>query len=178
MLWYVTLVVSASAIASIHHGTLPYFPIEISRFTADGGPVSMAIFRYGLMFLPIFVWEWSYYLVGAYVGLLMVLFFNDVDHWELHMLGVCIMGAGGAGQLLIKGSTLGLMVAFGLWMSRVVLKVAVVLVYEGATVFSALEKAKHIMYTGRCLEPDMTLKVFRYAGFLQWVVFGIIIVNL
>ena len=101
-----------------------------------------------------------------------------MDDYVLHMIGVGMMGSCVTIHLLIHGDTFQhwlLAFAAGVWLLRLVLKVTVVWLYEVDSLWDVPERARHIMYTGRCKEPGKTLVVFKAAGALQWLVFASIL---
>jgi hypothetical protein len=164
-------------------GNLPYFPIEISRAAADGGPAASFAFKVGFLFGPPLLLllglspSISLYTFAAYIGLQFITFFDDVQHWRVHMFGVMLMSLGAGAHIVFeKGGHINLLVvAAVVWLLRLALKFLVVVWIEQEPIAQAGAKGMYIMYTGRCKEPQVTLSVFRLCGVLQWIAFGLIL---
>ncbi len=180
---YVFLVIVATAAAALLYGNVPYFPIEISRLAASGHWASH-IFKWGLAVIPIlfFVFPISSgdpVLVFIFLNLQLVTFWNDVDHWFIHMLGVVGMGISATVHVLLTWTpekAFILLIAIVIWMVRLILKATMVVLYEAPekyTPYSVGKRSVSIMYTGKCNNP-YTLQVFKLCGVLQWIVFALI----
>lgn len=172
---------------------LPYFPIEVSRSAANGH-YSRIIFQYGIALLPltaILSGEFHMDLVPLYVSLLLIAFFNDVDHYHLHSSGVFCLFL--SFSLIFWNSTSSFQ-RNGLLLSSAVLlmflrwlaKICVVYFVEFRNNAKELHlsplperiwgKVMEIMYRGRyvCRNPRITLTVFRCCAVGQWIVFLIL----
>lgn len=160
-------------IAGYYDESTPYFPIEISR-TATGW-LSGWVFSVGIT-ASVFVFLYSapqHPLVYASVsGLLLLAWVDDVSSWKWHMIGVFVMGVCTVlFAFLRRPETIGLVVAAGgLWITRILMKMVVLFFNEGGF---TRERAMNIMYTG-VVQNNSTLTVFKVAGFLQWIVFGML----
>jgi hypothetical protein len=159
--------IAATWIGSYIDGSVPYFPIEISRTAASG--------RYGYFGLCLGTIVFCPYIQGradgwiSWIGLLILALVDDKMSWNVHMLGVFIMLFGVA----LSNVNLTLLFLLGLlFFSRVVIRFIVVSAYEvnHVTIHNIIQKNKEIMYSGKCAYP-ITLLVFKLSGVLQWVCF-------
>ncbi len=179
---YVFLVIVATGAASLLYGNVPYFPIEISRLAASGR-IASHIFKFGLAIIPALyvlfpISSDDPVMLFAFLSLQLVTFWNDVDHWFIHMLGVggiCISVTVHVLLTWTRVKVFILIVAAVIWTVRLILKALMVVLYEKPekyTLYSVGMTAGSIMYTGKCNNP-YSLHVFRVCGVLQWVVFAL-----
>ncbi len=183
LLIHVCLVIIATAIAALVYGNVPYFPIEISRLAASGWLASH-IFKWGLSILPIAYFLFSTTRVqpvfwAIFIGLQFVTFWDDVNHWFVHMFGVVIIGISAIVHVVSTWSNkqaIILSIAACIWVIRLILKFTMVVLFERPTTYAPYSiaiTAMSIMYDGKCNNP-FTLHVFRLCGVLQWIVFVLI----
>lgn len=187
------LVLALQSVA-LWSGELPYFPIEVSR-TAATTAFNRWLFPFGVLWLvPVACVVDGATLVQlrriapAWLGLLLLAWFDDSHHLLLHMAGVALMLLGVVyarnydfvwgvrrfslwylpvhNKYIIRG--------VALYAFRVLLKVVTValLESEGWSPFAIGWRANEIMQgTSAALYPRVTLNVFRLCGVLQWAVF-------
>lgn len=148
-------------------GSLPYFPIEVSRLAASSMR-SAWIFRIGsilsslVLFYEKGLWE---HLVACF-GFVLLAWFDDTHHYVMHVVGVVVMLLG-AIPLVSWRVQLCAMILF---VARILMKCVMVIskesLFQPRLVFDQL---RSIMLFGTSSED--TLMVFRVTGALQWVVF-------
>lgn len=155
--------------------SIPYFPIEISRLAT--GLHSRWVFLAGtiLAFVASGFSSWNDdpCLLFALTGLVVLAVFDDRAHWGLHMIGVIMIMFAVIGKWFLcrEGGGL-LLVALGLYVSRIVIKTVAVMMYESKTggLYEVFDISLKIMYSGH-VQEQVTLNVFRFAAACQWVVF-------
>jgi hypothetical protein len=164
-----------------YHATPPYFPIEISRCLASNAFVTRTFF-FALAALPVAASRFDRLSLAdvtrahviTYAALWAIAGFDDVEHWALHMLGVALLGVGALRMAWTHNKMDVIVVAGLVYASRLVLKVVVLVWFEGVRSLHEIGAvAANIMYTGQCVSPH-TLTVFKACGVLQWGVFVIV----
>ncbi len=205
MLWLGELqctlvIVLATFAAALVEGSLPYFPIEISRAAANR--YGQCVFGFGIVMLLIWSALHNVLLVMADVedpvdfgtslasfGLLAIALFDDVHSYKLHMLGVVVLILGTACKAFryaSDGAIALLGVALAIYTSRLALKALSVYAYElapsalpnadtkslQAIVIDLGARSRDIMLHGRT-KNVRTLWVFRLCGVLQWIALGL-----
>lgn len=167
---------------------LPYYPIEISRIAANTAFTSF-IFRIvikSLVYLYASKMRPALPPLGVdlvMISLLIIALFDDVNYPTLHTIGVGLLGLSAVvltfeSKHAYRHNLKLCFVAASIWALRLVAKASAVYFFEGAvTLQDAMNKSINIMYHGRlaCVQPDQTLVIFRICGFLQWVVFAILL---
>ena len=187
-------VILATWAAAFRDRSLPYFPIEISR-TATGS-LSRWVFRLGVLAgsAVMHAEADSFDVYITWAGLLLLAWFDDLRHFELHMAGVAVMTLGVGIRAVLFSDTANTVPLFVcaavIYALRVVIKVATVLVLElkkpldSSTMVELLfnahdcrtkciDHAKRIMYYGESSAdaPETTRFIFSICGVLQWLVF-------
>lgn len=153
----------------------PYFPIEVSRCIASNH-VATSIFVYGSIAVACFAMVIGSEHVLTAVALLFIGYYDDVQHWAMHMVGVGLLGIAAASLAYQQQNIAIIASVVVLYGARLVVKFVAVVVYEGVSPWdlSAVASAGfNIMYTGKCLAWQ-TLFAFKLCGVMQWIVFVII----
>jgi len=173
-------------------GSLPYFPIEISR-TATGTR-SKKIFCWGVTACTLAMYMESDSAVNyiTWAGLLVLAWIDDVTSLAGHNAGVVIMSFGAFLRSVThpEASFLLFLAACVIYAPRRLAKVSVVASQELQRPLDAdtllglvfdidgfrtklLKTTMNIMYKGpgEIKQPFTTLAVFKFCGVLQWVVF-------
>jgi hypothetical protein len=164
----------------------PYYPIELSRIAASRS-LSLNWFRFLILSLVVhfFIIDEikTYSLPCIWFSLLIIVVFDDFNHWWLHMLGV----AGLFLSVIFYGietshmpSTVNNAFIIGtiviLWATRVAIKVAAIYFFElkEGQGFGDIGKiSQDIMYNGPsvCMNPEITMIPFKLGGVIQWTCF-------
>ena len=186
---HVAVTILATFVSSLIWGTVPYFPIEISR-TASSGPVPTLIFRTGCSLLLGTIWATN--LLNAstllmWVGLVIVAQFTDVEHLVPHLAGVALVFAGAASMSSVSKGLAPLLTAAVIFAIRLPLKVGALVLLEfgwpspwymilsPSFVLAVRDKAMAVMYQGpeiACKHyPQSIESIFQITAVLQWVSF-------
>lgn len=163
-----------------------FWPIELSRI-ASSGQYSLYWFRFLAITLGYHLFTVDLKtnsVIFIWFSLLAIVFFDDVNYFWLHLLGVyCLIASVIAYGLetwnfpnsLNKGVVICCFCL--IWIVRSVMKIAVIYFFEmenrTLSFVSISEVAKNIMYNGpeSCINPQITMVFFKLAGVLQWVSF-------
>lgn len=157
-------------------GGVPYFPIEISR-TATG-PVAARIFFWGMLLIPLTTLSLdrmlpSRSLCCAWLGLQLITFFDDVNHWSLHMAGVAVLFL----SVLVHHDHEAFVAAVLVYCARIVLKAWAIIVLEAvfpASVSALSDAGFGIMMGTRVPQHWATLWAFKCAGVMQWIALALL----
>lgn len=156
--------VLATFVSCYLDNSAPYFPIEISR-TATG-PIAKVMFPLGVLIsCTVSIVETKRPHV-PFLGFFLLALVDDKQSWQVHMLGVLIMGLGLLREAIQNGKVLVFCLIACIYMGRLVLKAGVTY-HHGYP--KAILVAKEIMFTGRAESPQQLL-IFKLCGLLQWVV--------
>lgn len=180
--------------AAFWDGSLPYFPIEISR-TATG-KLSKNVFRYGVLLCTVVLFAESTSRVDylAWTGLIILSHFDDVTNLLWHQIGVAVMALGVLAKALIADNLYHSLLLFlagaTFYTLRLLIKVGVLVVLEFERPLNAdttvgllwnvqgfrdklLQQAYAIMFKGesRAKHPKASIYLFSLCGILQWIVF-------
>ena len=149
---------------------LPYFPIEISRAMASSKEALLVI-RVTSPFLWFLCQNW--YDRAAWACFLVVAFFDDVNYWVPHMIGVAGMAAVTARLVLGTDGTL-FWIAAALYAFRAALRYASVWLVEGVPPARVHQRVREIERTGYTPSP-FVLNAFRVSGFIQWTIVPLVL---
>lgn len=191
LLVLILVVQSIALLSTDPHEQIPYFPIEISR-TAATTALNRWVFPLGVLLLvPVALrvdgprTRSPMRFTVAWLGLFMLAWFDDKHYWLLHMIGVGLMilsllsacgkwNGGSLGMELLWQNE-RLIGGLVLYAVRVVLKVAVVVLFEAQSLTAPallLAKVQAIALHGAsATQGPFTLSVFRLCGVVQWLAF-------
>lgn len=171
LLWF-KLYLIAVVLTTVYFSSPPYFPIEISRCAASGAHhiFSMGLFesflvyaatlKQGVPLSPLVILIWA--------ALSIIGFFNDVDHWLIHMIGVTILVVAVALKIKEEKRSFGVFwFAFAVYFSRFIFKAQALLFLEHAD--DPLQHNFDIMFGHAAPLHPRTLLAFQFAGFFQWI---------
>ncbi len=166
--------------------TPPYFPIEISRCIASneratnmffwGFIISAFVVAGGEMRHSTTTDAHKLVLYVLLFALFFIGYYDDVDHWFMHMLGVALLGATAVCAAYMQNRWFVLGLAAVLYGMRIVIKSVAVVMYEssaGVTVKQVADISFRIMYTGQC-DAWQTKVAFQLGGVLQWASFAVL----
>ncbi len=200
------LIVVVTAFTAHYEGSMPYFPIEISRMGA--GPkswrvfvVSITLFNTNLISTVTRIYESTSSLVIFIVpfGLQILAIIDDVTSWSMHMVGVLIfVGSIIVHVIFYEIKYLPIIcVGLAIYFLRLILKFIVVCYYElgddihpllwmkecfkfGNNDFrkSTFDRVKTIMYKGTWKNKTVTPFVFKLCGVMQWIAIACFLVPL
>jgi len=158
---------------------LPYYPIEMSRIAASGA-LPLTLFRLVVLSLGIGLHMNSHLVpYTVWVSLIVIAVFDDVIFPFLHMVGVSMLGMSALwlvyqNKPLYSYNFIIVGLAACVFFLRIVAKAAAVYSLEYIHNIQEIPgEAMAIMYTGYASRD--TIMVFRICGFLQWVVFAILL---
>lgn len=186
--------VVATQCTALLAGSVPYFPIEVSR-TIASGPLPTLVFRLGVWSLGLSLcWTrtltWN--TAALWLSVVWIAEFDDVRHWALHMMGVGMLFAACTFSSVQHRGTAALLplgAAFTIYVLRILLKLAAVLLFlveewpmSNGTPSTTLvnvgrvgfDKSMDIMYRGAVACPrsyEHVLPMFKLGGVLQWAAF-------
>ena len=176
-------VIVITALCGLYDGSVPYFPIEISR-TATGS-IGRIVFPTGVVLVFSFALkEFSTFSqLTPFIGLVVLSVASDTYSWTIHMFGVLLMVIGVIIRVISRNSYEHYAIvvcAIGLYLLRIVMKVIVTsqdLLGDFSSIGSMktlLLKCTAIMYGGNATYVQLT--VYRVAGVMQWLVFVMFVV--
>ena len=177
----VTIVVQTLVCLKDPVSTLPYFPIEISRIAASSR-VGKFVFQVGvatLIFTLLLSSEFNGTTLFLYFALMLIAYFDDVNNWGLHMLGVGLLFLVGVYHLYNEGSSVlrPILVATLIYFTRLLVKMVVMCDCTQYHLFlidsefrsSIFRQALQIMYHGS--SDPVIITTFKLCGVLQWLSF-------
>lgn len=189
---YVSVI--AALVLNACKNVTPYFPIEISRCLACSEESAVyfvvGVYVYVLMALVTNA-RATAGRVLCFVGVSILLFFNDRVSWTAHMLGVAIATVGVILHVIRDQNNRGAQLciaAAAVYSARLVAKIAAVVIWENmfysllnnstAYVTEIFSKSMLLMQTGQCTNPH-TLDAFAYVGgVMQWITVALMMMAL
>lgn len=160
----VLLAVLCTALSGLLDGSVPYFPIEISRTAA--GPLGRIVFPLGTaLSFAVSLYELRT-LHAPFLGLFILALVDDHTSWAIHMFGVFLMIVSIGWDAWRFGKLWPFLLICCIYLGRLVLKMGVT--YHYGLFKPAAKASLQIMYTGKAETPAQLL-VFKLGGVLQWV---------
>lgn len=152
----------------------PYYPIEVSRMLAQSHGATLLFAT--IMCVPL-AFGYVTQTNGALVsigGVAVIAFSANVNYFIIHMIGVCIIGAGMLLRSWELNNFMPVLLCAIVWSIRLVVKLATVYLFEATTdnIWDILRLAQRIMLNGGA-NSRWTMGAFRLAGLGQWLVFWI-----
>jgi hypothetical protein len=152
----------------------PYYPIEVSRMLAQSHGATLlfaTIMSFPLAFGYVTQTNGALISIG---GVVVIGIADDVNYFIIHMIGVCIIGAGMLLRSWELNNFMPVLLCAVIWSARLVVKLATVYLFEEATddIWNILRLAQRIMLNGGA-NSRWTMGAFRLAGLGQWLVFWI-----
>lgn len=163
-LLFTTVVVTMGT--AVISGSLPYFPIEISKCAASTTQ-SLWIFRIGSILSSLVLWYekgfWEH--AVACIGFIILAWFDDTNHPNAHMAGVLVMLLGSIPIVPWRVQLCAMLV----FIIRIPMKILMVISWENARdPLMIYTQVRSIMSIGA---DENVLSVFRVTGAMQWISF-------
>lgn len=186
LIWFKLYLVTV-VLATLYVATPPYFPIEISRCAASN-PVAHRMFSLGMLILiPVYFLTANTQKDYAYVmpilnALSLIGTFNDVENYELHMLGVIMFVVFVAFKIYSeKRSPTIFAIGFAFYCVRFAIKLHALWFFENAASESyamIVQRNFDIMFGRAWLPHPRTLVAFQFAGLFQWIFLGALLYDM
>jgi hypothetical protein len=181
-------IVTTLQTVALRWGSVPYFPIEISR-TAQASIINQWVFPIASVLLPLVMVqtnEWDNKYIPSLFGLILLAYFDDKTHLVMHQIGVVIMVFCALNVIIYApdywNRFMLFLCALALLLTRIVLKVFIVSTVELGSYSpqAIMMKSIQIMYDGAyaCQYPQYTIPIFQLGGLLQWVTFYLILCSI
>jgi hypothetical protein len=186
LIWF-KLYLFTVVLATLYVATPPYFPIEISRCAASN-PMAHRMFSLGMLILiPVYLLTANTQkdyasMIPIINALSLIGTFNDVDHYEIHMLGVVLLVTFVWLKLYNeKRSPTISAIGFAFYCVRFAIKLHALWFLENAASESyamIVQRNFDIMFGHVWPRHPRTLVAFQFAGLFQWIFLGTLLYDM